>query len=248
MPQQDTTCTHLDAEELCPSLVPILDASIVPALLVHAESSRIVRYNAVVSRMFGWPGLLGSSAGPTEEMRFSDYVSFYEKDSKSEQRDGAEAVDDDEDDDEPLLWQDVLVGIEDGRLQLEGVGVMTSGDGFAVTISMAKVGACCGSCPNSSGDYLFVYAQQQGAVRRGSGRRLLEEAKTDIKRKERLTASIIAAFVAFEPRSGTLKRCIQTGCDRLARCHGNFPEQLNCACSIAAAVPFGIDGHLSAVA
>ena len=196
MPQQDTT--HLDAEDpLCPSLVPILDASIVPALLVHAESGRIVRYNAVASRMFGWPGLLGSSAGPTEEMRFSDYVSFYEKDSKSEQRDGAEAIDDDEDDDEPLLWQDVLVGMEDGRIQLEGVGVTSSGDGFAVTISMAKVGACCGSCSNSSGDYLFVYAQQQGAVRRGSGRRLLEEAKTDIKRKERLTASIIAA--SFDP-------------------------------------------------
>jgi len=187
-------------KDSCPSLVPVLDASIVSALIVHADSGRIVRYNAVAARMFDWSGLPGGSAEPSEEMLFSDFVSFYDKEEKAEQQGGEEAASNE--DGEPLLWQDVLAKMENGRLQLEGVGVMSSGDGFAVTVSMAKVGACtCSSCggspPHSSGDYLFIYAQQKGIVRRGSGRRLLEEAKTDIKRKERLTASIIAA--SFDP-------------------------------------------------
>ena len=183
---------------VCPSLVPVLDASIVSALLVHAESGSILRYNAVASRMFDWPS---NSAEPVSgEMRISDCVSFYEKEAAAEEKDDAGAAD--SEDDEPLMWRDVIAKMQNGHLQLEGVGTMSSGDGFAVTVSMAKVGACrCSSCSdsphNSSSDYLFVYAQQKGMVRRGSGRRLLEEAKTDIKRKERLTASIIAA--SFDP-------------------------------------------------
>ena len=170
--------TKMMQKDSCPSLVPVLDASIVSALIVHADSGRIVRYNAVAARMFDWSGLPGGSAEPSEEMLFSDFVSFYDtsKEEKAERQGGEEAASNE--DGEPLLWQDVLAKMENGRLQLEGVGVMSSGDGFAVTVSMAKVGACtCSSCggspPHSSGDYLFIYAQQKGIVRRGSGRRLL---------------------------------------------------------------------------
>ena len=184
-----------DPGPVCPSLVPVLDASIVSALLVHAESGRILRYNAVACRMFNWTS--GSAESASGEIRIFDCVSFYEKDEDAEQKDGEGAAD--TEDDEPLLWRDVIAKMENGRLKLEGVGTMSSGDGFAVEVSMAKVGACsCSNCGvSSSNDYLFVYAQRKGMVRRGSGRRLLEEAKTDIKRKERLTASIIAA--SFDP-------------------------------------------------
>ena len=93
--------------------------------------------------MFDWPS---NSAEPVSgEMRISDCVSFYEKEAAAEEKDDAGAAD--SEDEEPLMWRDVLAKMQNGHLQLEGVGTMSSGDGFAVTVSMAKVGACrCSSC------------------------------------------------------------------------------------------------------